>query len=146
MSQQSRSAEGAPPQKRVRLMSVVRSAEADGRVRVRVELEWGGATYQGEAADESGYVIELRTAAVAALEAVEKTAEGLRARVVGAKEVRAFDHSLIVVAVAAETEQGGNSLVGAVLRGSDPPRAAAMALLQSLNRVLGNYLRISEDD
>lgn len=135
----------ASPQQRVRLMSVVRTPERDGRVRVRVELEWRGETYQGEAIDESGYVIELRTAAIAALDAVGKTAQDLRARVVGAKEVRAFDHSLIVVAVAADTEHGGTSLVGAVLRGSDPPRAAAMALLQSLNRVLGNYLRVSED-
>lgn len=133
-------------QKRVRLMSVVRSVDATGRVRVRVELEWGGETYQGEAVDGSGYVIELRTAAIAALEAVGRTAEGLDARVVGAKEVRAFDHSLIVVAVATDAATGGGSLVGAVLRGSDPTRAAAMALLQSLNRVLGNYLRISEED
>ncbi len=141
----SKSHEDESPQKRVRLMSVVRTAEGDGRVRVRVELEWRGETYRGEAVDESGYVIELRTAAVAALEAVGGTAEGLNARVVGAKEVRAFDHSLIVVAVSAETERGGTSLVGAVLRGSDPTRAAAMALLQSLNRMLGNYLRVSED-
>lgn len=141
----SKSPDEAAPQKRVRLMSVVRTPDGEGRVRIRVELEWRGETFQGEATDESGYVIELRTAAIAALEAVCKTAEKLSARVVGAKEVRAFDHSLIVVAVAAETEHGQTSLVGAVLRGSDPVRAAAMALLQSLNRVLGNYLRVSED-
>jgi len=140
-----KSPDDVAPQRRVRLMSVVRMPETDGRVRVRVELEWQGRTYQGEAIDESGYVIELRTAAIAALEAVSETAEGLSARVVGAKEVRAFDHSLIVVAVAADSERGATSLVGAVLRGSDPARAAAMALLQSLNRVLGNYLRVSED-
>jgi hypothetical protein len=132
-------------QKRVRLMSVVRTRDDMGRVRVRVELEWCGETYQGEAIDESGYVIELRTAAVAALEAVSKTAQELKARVVGAKEVRAFDHSLIVVAVATDDPGDGGSLVGAVLRGADPTRAAAMALLQSLNRVLGNYLRVSPE-
>jgi hypothetical protein len=139
-------ADAAGQQKRVRLMSVVRSRDDMGRVRVRVELEWGGETYQGEAIDESGYVIELRTAAIAALDAVRKTAEGLDARVVGAKEVRAFDHCLIGVAVAADSPAPGSSLVGAVLRGADPTRAAAMALLQSLNRVLGNYLRVSEGD
>jgi hypothetical protein len=131
-------------QKRVRLMSVVRTPERDGRVRVRVELEWKGESYSGESIDESGYVIELRTSAMAALDAVTKTAQELRARVVGAKEVRAFDHTLIVVAVATDSGPGGNSLVGSVLRGSDPARAAAMALLQSLNRVLGNYLRVSD--
>ena len=132
------------PQKRVRLMSVVRTSDAMGRVKVRVELEWQGETYSGEAEDESGYVIELRTAAVAALDAVVQTAESLDARVVGAKEVRAFDHTLIVVAVVTGSGASTSSLVGAVLRGSDPTRAAAMALLQSLNRVLGNYLRLSD--
>ena len=88
---------------------------------------------------EKGEHIELRTAAQAALIAVEKaTDQPLNLRLVGVKHVRAFDGELVVVSIYGGP--GKKTLLGVVLAGSDPFRATAVAVLMALNRLLGNYL------
>lgn len=131
-------------QRRVRLVGVERDVLRDGRLTVKVELEWRGEHFVGEATDSQGRAIDLRTAASAAANAVKKTTAGdLDVRVVGAKSVRAFDADLIIVSVVHGTDVAP-SLVGTVQSRGDDAEASAMALLQALNRVLGNYLHIED--
>lgn len=130
--------------RRVKFVGIERIVERTGLVRMRVGLEWSGEMQQGEAAGESGDLIELRTAAAAALDALERVLhEKLGIRLVGVKQVRAFDAELMVVALyrAGEAPQ---RLVASVSVGNDPHRAAAVAVLSALNRILGNYLSVRE--
>lgn len=128
---------------RVKFISVERSAERSGSfVRIRVSLEWDGQLFTGEALGEAGELIELRTAAVAALHALERVrGEPLGIRLVGVKQVKAFDAELMVVALY-RSDPTPQRLVGSVATGNDPRRAAAVAVLNALNRILGNYLSI----
>lgn len=131
-------------QRRVRLVGVEREVLSDGRLTVRVELEWRGVHHVGEATDSQGRAIDLRTAATAAANAVKETTNGdLEVRVVGAKSVRAFDADLIIVSVVHGTNVVP-SLVGTVQSRGDDTEASAKALLQALNRILGNYLHIED--
>jgi hypothetical protein len=127
---------------RVRFIKAERTMDPDHRVRVRITLEWHGQVCTGESIGESGEYIELRTAALAALQAIEKVVgEPLDVKVVGVKQIRAFDSELMVVSM---HRSGGTPqrLVGAVPGGRDPRESAAIAVLNGLNRTLGNYLNI----
>jgi hypothetical protein len=127
---------------RVRFLSAERCVERDNHVRMKVALEWHGRVCFGEATGESGEFIELRTAALAALSALESVVgDSLGVRVVGVKQVRAFDSELMVVSM---HRPGGSPqrLVGAVPGGRDPRASAAVAVLNGLNRTLGNYLNV----
>ncbi len=129
-----------PERHRVRFVGVERLPEREGHVRVRVSLEWGGALHQGEEVGEGGLTLELRTAAAAAVKAVQELApEDLRLRLIGVKQIRAFDQEITVVSLFRDTGPP-QRLVGAVLTSDDPLRSPALAVLNALNRVLGNYL------
>jgi hypothetical protein len=125
---------------RVRFDAVQRIEEADMRVRVSVTLEWQGNPVKGEATGEKGSNIELRTAALAALDAIDRVSEKpMGVRLAGVKQVRAFDAELTVVSLF----QAGpefQKYLGVVLVNDDPLRASALAVLHALNRVLGNFL------
>ena len=127
---------------RVRFMGTERTVERENRVKISVSLEWHGKICVGEATGESGELIELRTAAVAAITALEQVVnDQLGVKVVGVKQVRAFDSELMVVSL---HRAGGSPqrLVGAVPGGRDPRASAAVAVLNGLNRTGGNYLNI----
>ena len=129
-----------PERHRVRFVGVERLARAEGRVRMRVSLEWGGALHQGEAEGEGGITLEMRTTAAAAVQAVQELApEDLRLRLIGVKQIRAFDQEITVVSLFRDTGPP-QRLVGAVLTSDEPLRSPALAVLNALNRVLGNYL------
>ncbi len=129
-----------PQRHRVRFMGVERRAEAEGRVRVSVSLEWGGALHSADEVGEGGPTLELRTAAAAAVKAVQELApEDLHLRLIGVKQIRAFDQEITVVSLYRETGPP-QRLVGAVLTSDEPLRSPALAVLNALNRVLGNYL------
>jgi hypothetical protein len=126
-------------ERRIRFDSAQRVENPNRSVSVRVSLEWDGELHQSEATGEKGDAIELRTAAQAALAAVEKvTDQPLNLRLVGVKHVRAFDGELVVVSIYGGP--GKKTLLGVVLAGPDPFRATAVAVLMALNRLLGNYL------
>jgi hypothetical protein len=127
---------------RVRFMGVERFVERENRVRIKVALEWHGRICTGEATGEAGDLIELRTAAVAAVGALEQVInDQLGVKVVGVKQVRAFDSELMVVSL---HRAGGSPqrLVGAVPGGRDARASAAIAVLNGLNRTVGNYLSV----
>jgi len=124
---------------RVRFEGVERIEEPDMRVRVRVSIEWRGRSIFGEAIGEKGQNLELRTAAAAALDAITEVADPpIDLRLAGVKPIRAFDAELMVVSLYSPASP--RNLLGTVLVGGDPRRAAALAVLHALNRVLGNYL------
>ncbi|MGH7551518.1 MAG: hypothetical protein ACREMQ_00645 [Longimicrobiales bacterium] len=125
---------------RARFDSIEVIHEPDHSVRVRVSLEWDGRRVTGEAVGERGDNIELRTSVAAALSALEQlTEKPLGIRPSGVKQIRAFDAELMVVSLY-RPGMPGQKLLGAVLMGKEPHRSAALALLNALNRVLGNYL------
>jgi hypothetical protein len=130
-----------PLRRRVRFIGAERREQKDGHVRIEAELEWQGQKYRGGAEGESGALIELRTAAQAALQAVEKlTNDELKVRLIGVKQLRAFDTELVVASLV-RTEGELQRYVGTVLATSDPARASCLAVLNALNRTLGNFLR-----
>lgn len=127
------------PRRRVRFVSARMEHPRMGRVTARVELEWSDRTHAGEVEGESGHALELRTAAAATLEALEGVIGGrVRFQLVGIKPFRAFDADVVVALLRSDLD--GKSLIGAALAADDPFRAAAVAVLNATNRVLGNYL------
>lgn len=129
----------AGPRRRVRFEGVTREEETE-RVAITVALEWAGTVYTGEAEGEQGTSIELKTAARATIRALETlVGESLDLRLIGLKQIRAFDSDLMVASLyrSAGMEQ---RLVGAVVVSEDSLNAAALAVLSALNRSLGNYL------
>lgn len=124
---------------RVRFDSIRWQECPDNQVQVKVLLEWNGEAFEGEAIGERGHAIETRTAAAATLDALEKAVDSeLGVRLTGVKAVRAFDAELLVVSLHREAQR--QKLVGIVVIGDDPRRAAALAVLNALNRALGNWL------
>lgn len=132
----------AEARRRVRFLSARIAAPRTGRALAEVELEWGGQRFRGEVEGETGPAIELRLAALATLRALEAVLdERLRFDLLGIKLVRAFDADVVVALIRGA---GGGPLVGASLSVDDPYRAAALAVLNATNRVLGNYLAVGE--
>jgi hypothetical protein len=102
---------------------------ADGR---RFEAETDGVTSQAG---------ELRCSAAAAVEALEAAVEPkVEFDLLGVKAVRAFDATVVIVSLSARVSEAASRLVGSYLTETDPPRGAALAVLNATNRLLGNYL------
>lgn len=132
---------------RARFEGVHRQRRPDGGARIRVDLEWRGKTYTGEASSDvgSGFV-ELRTAAAAAIDALEALiGRSLHLRLIGVKSIRAFDADFMVVSLYRTDEPTGH-FVGSVNVSDDPLAAAVTAVLDAMNRILGNYLTTTDDD
>lgn len=128
--------------RRIKFAKLERFVDRDGRVRIRVSLEWDGEVKTGEATGENGDLLEQRTAATATLLAVEAVVgQTLGVKLVGVKHVRAFDEELMVVALY-RPGPPTQRLVGSVSIDTDPRRAAALAVLNGLNRILGSYLNV----
>jgi hypothetical protein len=128
--------------RRIKFSKIERIVERSGNVKLRVSLEWNGEIKVGEASGESGDLLEQRTAATASLNALEAVVgESLGIKLVGVKHVRAFDEELMVVALY-RPGPPAQRLVGSVSIDSDPRRAAAVAVLNGLNRILGTFLTV----
>ena len=130
---------GSP--RRVRLQAVERMQVSEIVVRVRVTLEWGGRSTSAEVAGEPGVQVELRTAVLATLQALELlVGQPLGLRLAGVKPLRVFDSEIMAVAF---SKPGSPPVryIGTVIVGSDPLHAAAAAVLDALNRLVGMHLR-----
>lgn len=138
----SRSGRGA--RQRVRFIGVERITHEQGVFGVRVTLEWQGKQVTGEASGGTGPAIEQRTAALAAINAVEALlGEEVGLRLVGVKQVRAFDADLIVTSVY-RSGPIPQRFVGAVLAPADPLHGASISVLHALNRLMGNFLATTD--
>lgn len=131
------------PRRRVRFIEAVR-AETHVGVTVTVSIEWNGVVHSGVVSGEKGPAVELKTTALAALQALQKlTDEDLAIRVIGIKQVHAFDSDLMVASMI-RVDGVQQRLVGAVIVADDPVSSAALAVLSGLNRTLGNFLHTSD--
>lgn len=132
------------PRRRIRFAGLESDVSDHGHCRVRVTLGWSDATYVGEAQGESAPAIQMRTAALATLYALEAIlGDQADFRLIGVKPFRAFDTDLVVVSI---NRQGPplQRLVGAALAKPDVLQGTALAVLHALNRVLGNLLSTTD--
>jgi hypothetical protein len=114
----------------------------DGYCRARVVLSWAdGAEFVGRAEGVVSPAGELRCAAAAALDAIVQAA-GKQAMfdLLGVKAVRAFDQTVVIVSIAARESARVLRLVGSHITETNPPRGAALAVLNATNRLMGNVL------
>lgn len=114
----------------------------NGRCRARVQLSWiDGREFVGENEGLTSQAGELRCSAQAAVQALERAVhEGVQLELLGVKAVRAFDATVVIVSLSVQSDGTAWRMVGSYLTETDPPRAAALAVLNATNRVLGNYV------
>lgn len=114
----------------------------NGQCRAKVVLSWSdGREFVGESDGVTSQAGELRCSAVAAVQALARATDPrLELEVLGVKAVRAFDATVVIVSLSARADQRTSRLVGSYLTETDPPRGAALAVLNATNRMLGNYL------
>ena len=114
---------------------------ASGRCHARVVLGWSdGRQFVGESHGVTSQTGELRCCAAAAVQALEQAVQTKVAfELLGVKAVRAFDATVVIVSLSAREPESASRLVGSYLTESDPPRGAALAVLNATNRILGNF-------
>ncbi|HEV8150975.1 MAG TPA: hypothetical protein VGP61_12380 [Gemmatimonadales bacterium] len=109
--------------------------------RARVTLAWpDGARFRGEARGLTSQAGELRCAAQACLQALTQAIREPAFELVGVKTLHAFDATVVIVSLATSARGAGPRVVGICLRESDPPRGAALAVLNATNRLLGRLV------
>lgn len=131
-----------PVHERLRFAQFAFTRLPDGHCRIRVELthsELGAHSGQCEGlASETG---SLRCSAQACVDALQGAVTGaMRFELLGVKAVRAFDSTVVIVALLVDGDSAPRRVVGSCLTEDDPPRAAALAVLNATNRLLGNRL------
>jgi hypothetical protein len=126
---------------RLRFKNFLFQRLANGRCRAQVTLAWSdGRQFVGESDGVTSQTGELRTCAVAAVHALEQAVQTkVGFELLGVKAVRAFDATVVIVSLSARVESSASRLVGSFLTETDPPRGAALAVLNATNRILGNY-------
>lgn len=131
-----------PKRGRLRFEEVEYRPLPDGSHRVRVELEWEGDRFTGEAVGSSLLEGNLRAAAEATIAAASRATAGRVALgLVGIKAVRAFDGRVTIAAVEARGEGRRYQLLGAhAFSHDDLSRAAVLTVLDALNRVLEPFM------
>jgi len=107
-----------------------------------VVLSWAdGRQFAAESEGVASQTGELRCSAVAAVQALMQAVEPrVELELLGIKAVRAFDATVVIVSMSARAESAVSRLVGSYLTETDPPRGAALAVLNATNRLLGNFL------
>lgn len=115
---------------------------AGSRCRARVVLSWAdGREFTGEAEGVGSKAGELRCSAQATVEALRHAVvQGVGLDLLGVKAVRAFDATVVIVSLSVTEEGRVWRMVGSYLTETDPPRGAALAVLNATNRVLGSYV------
>jgi hypothetical protein len=132
------------PRRRVRFVEAQLRHPQIGVAAGRVLLEWQDEIFEGSAEGPSSMTLDLRVSALATLDAVRKIVPSCPPlHLLGIKGVRVFDHELIVVLLR-WGENADHPLVGTARMAADPARPAAIAVLNALNRLLGNYLAVSD--
>jgi hypothetical protein len=114
---------------------------ASGRCHARVVLAWSdGREFVGESNGVASQTGELRCCAAAAVKALAQAVQTkVGFELLGVKAVRAFDATVVIVSLSARETESASRLVGSYLTESDPPRGAALAVLNATNRILGNF-------
>ena len=118
--------------------------ERSHHVRHRVEIEWGGERFVGEASAADRPRAKLEAVGIATLVAVEAALasteeevddrKALSLALDGVKIVDAFDRTFVLVAVHAISGRDVTSLAGATVVEESTDRAAILATLQATDR------------
>ena len=122
--------------------------ERSNRVRHRVEIEWLGERYVGEASAADLPRPKLEAVATATMDAVqqalrENLPEGRRAVTLsldGVKIVDAFDRKFVLVAVHAMSGRDLARLAGTTVMDESTDRAAILAMLQATDRWIRGHV------
>ncbi|MGH7578526.1 MAG: hypothetical protein ACREM9_00015 [Gemmatimonadales bacterium] len=130
-----------PLSERLRFAEFVLDRLPNGRCRAKVGLTWRDSeAFTGDSEGLASQAGELRCAAQACVNALGQAVEGgMSFELLGVKAVRAFDATVVIVSLSTNAE-GDQRVVGSVLTEEDPARAAALAVLNATNRILGNRL------
>ena len=129
---------------RLRFAEFVLDRLPNGRCRAKVGLTWRDSeAFFGDNEGLASQAGELRCAAQACVDALNQAVQqsALSFELLGVKAVRAFDATVVIVSLATNGGEGSDQrVVGSVLTELDPARAAALAVLNATNRILGNKL------
>jgi hypothetical protein len=130
-----------PLSERLRFAEFVLDRLPNGRCRAKVGLTWRDSeAFTGDSEGLASQAGELRCAAQACVNALGQAVQGgMTFELLGVKAVRAFDATVVIVSLSTNAE-GDQRVVGSVLTEDDPARAAALAVLNATNRILGNRL------
>jgi len=116
----------------------------EGRVLVRIRLEWKSQIITGEAGELDAGIGRLRATAAAALNAVGIACRNrIRFQLESASTVRSFGRDYVIAVVHTTAPAFGRRpimLTGAHPIEDDPDHAAALAALKAVNRVAGRCL------
>lgn len=132
----------SPRRERLRFDGLNYQTLPDGTSRLEVRLEWGGTVHVGRSAGTGTLEGDLRAAAEATLvAATAASGQVVKLGLLGIKAVRAFDGRVIIAAVEARAEGRQHKLLGAhALAAGDVPRAAALTVLDALNRIMAPFI------
>jgi hypothetical protein len=142
--------ERQPYESRVLFYGHSMETERSNQVKHRVEIEWNGERYVGEASAADLPRPKLEAVATATLRAVEQAVtqnmEEERQRpslaLDGVKLVEAFDRRFVIVAVHAISGRDTSRLAGTNVADESKDRAAILATLQATDRwVRGNFYK-----
>ncbi|MBA3893500.1 MAG: hypothetical protein H0X69_07365 [Gemmatimonadales bacterium] len=131
-----------PLSERLRFAEFVLDRLPNGRCRAKVGLTWRDSeAFVGQSEGLASQAGELRCAAQACVIALGQAVQGgMVFELVGVKAVRAFDATVVIVSLSTNAEGTDQRVVGSVLTEEDAARAAALAVLNATNRLLGNSL------
>jgi hypothetical protein len=131
-----------PLSERLRFAEFVLDRLPNGRCRAKVGLTWRDSeAFVGQSEGLASQAGELRCAAQACVLALCQAVQGGMAfELLGVKAVRAFDATVVIVSLSTNAEGTDQRVVGSVLTEDDAARAAALAVLNATNRLLGNSL------
>lgn len=129
------------PSHRLKFVKLEFENTPDGTVRAVVELRLRpGQTYSGtgECRDDA-QAARLRCASEATVDALQAAIgdSGNRIELLGVRAVKAFDATVVIVALAVHIDGEARRLVGSYLAEEDPTRGASIAVLNATNRYLG---------
>jgi hypothetical protein len=131
------------PTRRARFRGVSVEPLRTGECRATVKLEWDGKIFTGSADGEAIAAGEMRSCAQATIQALEGVIDGAaRFSLIGIKSTRIFDTELVAVLLRSDQATAGQ-LIGSSLVTEDLQRASALAVLNATNRLLGNFLHVS---
>ncbi|HTY07287.1 MAG TPA: hypothetical protein VMC86_12275 [Gemmatimonadales bacterium] len=134
---------GAPSAtaERLRFLDFTFQRLPNGRCRAKVVLgRIGTDSFTGQADGVTSPAGELRCSAEAAVQALGEAVEAeIDFELLGVKAVRAFDATVVIVSLSSRQASKATRLVGTYLTETDPPRGAALAVLNATNRILGNH-------
>lgn len=122
--------------------------ERSNRVRHRVEIEWQGQRYVGEASAADLPRPKLEAVASATMQAVQQALQenlpegrrGVTLSLDGVKIVEAFDGKFVLVAVHAISGRDIVRLAGTTVTDESPDRAAILAMLQATDRWIRGHV------